>query len=154
MDRRKIWFFGSIIVAFSSIILLITGSSLLTMALDKSNSVPFGTFITWAGLISLPVSAYLGVKELRIPTKTFNKMLAGFLKILIILAILWVPLSYLLAGNFSFSFSEKESFQGGQTAMKWFWGLSYGIGTGAVLTVFMYWISLLFKEKETVENKL
>lgn len=135
-------------------ILLVTGSSLLTIALDDKKLIPFGTLITWAGMISLPLTIYWGIKELRKPTIKLNKILAGFLKLIIILGILWVPISFLLAGNLSFSFSEKESFQGGQVAMKWFWRLSYGIGIGAILTISTFWISLLFKKDKTVGNNV
>ena len=33
------------------------------------------------------------------------------------------------------TFSEKATFQGGQTAMKWFWYLTYGIGVGAIVGI-------------------
>jgi heme/copper-type cytochrome/quinol oxidase subunit 4 len=148
MNRRKIWFFSSLIVTFSTIILLVMGSSLLMIALDDANSIPLGTFITWAGMITLPLSVYWGIKELRKPSEKLNRILSGFIKIIIILGILWVPISYLLAGNLSFSFSEKETFQGGQDAMKWFWRLSYGIGIGTILTIISYWISLIFKKNK------
>ena len=154
MNRRKIWFFSSLNVTFFTIISLVTGSPLLMIALDDSNSIPLGTFITWAGMIALPLSVYWGIKELRKPSKKLNRILAGFIKIIIILGILWVPISYLLAGNLSFSFSEKETFQGGQNAMKWFWRLSYGIGIGSILTIIIYWISLIFKKNKTVANNL
>ena len=134
-------------MTLSTFILLVTGSSILTIALDTDKSIPFGTLITWAGMISLPLTIYWGVKELRKPTKKLNKILSGFLNIIIILGILWVPISYLLAGNLSFTFSEKETFQGGQVAMSWFWRLSYGIGIGAILIVCTYWISLIFRKK-------
>lgn len=149
MNRRKIWFFSSLIVTFSTIILLVKAHSLMMVAMDNANSIPLGTFITWSGMIALPLSIYWGIKELRKPSKKLNKILSGFLKIIIILGIFWVPISYLLAGNLSFSFSEKETFQGGQDAMKWFWRLSYGIGIGAILTLIIYWISLLLQKKKT-----
>ena len=154
MKDRRIWFYSFLVVLVVTSILLATGANILTLALDRNNSIPLGTFITWAGMISLPLTIYWGIKELREPTKKLNVFLASFLKMVIILAILWVPISYLLAGNISFSFSEKESFQGGQTAMKWFWRLSYGIGIVAILTLFIYWISLLFKAKETIDKKM
>ncbi len=147
MNRRQIYFFSALIVTLGTIILLVTGSSILTMALDSNQSIPFGTLITWAGMISLPLTLYWGAKDLRKPTGKLNSILSGFLKVLIILGIFWVPISYLLAGNLSFSFSEKETFQGGQVAMKWFWYLSYGIGIGAILTISTYWISLIFKKR-------
>jgi hypothetical protein len=147
MNRRKIWFLSSLIVTFFTITLLVTGSSLLMIALDDDNSIPLGTFITWAGMIALPLSIYWGIKELRKPSSKLNRFLSGLLKIIIILGILWVPVSYLLAGNLSFSFSEKVTFQGGQEAMRWFWRLSYGIGIGSILTIIVYWISLIFRKK-------
>ena len=154
MNRRKIWFLSSLIVTFFTITLLVTGSSLLMIALDDDNSIPLGTFITWAGMIALPLSIYWGIKELRKPSSKLNRFLSGLLKIIIILGILWVPISYLLAGNLSFSFSEKVTFQGGQDAMRWFWRLSYGIGTGSILTLIAYWISLIFKKNKTVANNV
>lgn len=96
-------------------------------------------------MISLPLTMYWGIKELRNPSSKLYSFLSGFLKIIIALGILWVPISYLLAGNLSFS--EKETYQGGQDAMKWFWRLSYEIGIGAVSTLVVYWISLIFKKK-------
>jgi hypothetical protein len=146
VNKRKIWFFGSLVVTFLVLILLVTGSSLLTLALDSDNSIPFGTFITWAGIIALPLSIYWGVKALRNPHGVLNTILSRVLIGSIVLAILWVPISYVLAGNLSFSFTEKETFQGGQAAMRWFWRLSYGIGVGAIVTLVVYWISLLFRK--------
>lgn len=147
MNKRKIGFYSFLILTFCVIILLATSSSVLTIDLDNSNSIPMGTFITWVGMISLPLSIFFGIGKLRKPTGKFNRILAMLLKFILVLAILWVPISYLLAGNISFNFSEKETFQGGQVAMKWFWGLSFGIGLGAILILVMYWVSLLFKKK-------
>lgn len=153
MNRRKIYFYSALILTLSVIILLATGSSVLTIALNDK-SIPLGTFITWTGMISLPLMIYWGIKELRKPSSKLNRILSGFLKIIIISGILWVPISYLLAGNLSFTFSEKETFQGGQVAMQWFWRLSYGIGIGTILILIIYWISLLFKKKKTVANNV
>ena len=147
MNKRRIFFYTALILTLIVIILLVIGSSLLTLALDRDESIPFGTLITWTGMISLPLTIYWGIKELRKPSSKLNRILSGFLKFIIVLGILWIPISYLLAGNLSFSFSEKETFQGGQDAMKWFWRLSYGIGIGAILIISTYWISLLFKKK-------
>ena len=131
---------------------MVTGSSLLTMALDSDETIPFGTLITWTGMITLPLTIYWGIKELRKPSCKLNRILSGFLKIMLVLGILWVPIAYLLAGNLSFSFSEKETFQGGQAAMRWFWRLSYGIGIGTMLILSTYWISLVFKKDKPAAN--
>ena len=145
MNKRKVYFYGALISTIGVIIILVTGSPLLKIALDNEATIPLGTLITWAGMISLPFTIYWGTKELRKPSNELNRILSGFLKFIIILGILWVPISYLLAGNLSFSFSEKETFQGGQDAMRWFWRYSYGIGIGSILILSTYWISLLFK---------
>ena len=147
MNKRKTYFYTALILTLSVIILLVTGSSLLTMSLSSDQSIPLGTFITWAGMVSLPLTIYWSVKELRNPTKKINIILSAFLKIIIAFGILWVPIAYLLSGNLSFTFSEKETFQGGQAAMRWFWRLSYGIGVGSLLTIITYWISLLFRKR-------
>lgn len=146
MNKRQTYFYSALILTLSVIILLASSSSLLTLTLDNKQTIPLGTFITWAGMISFPLTLYWGVKELRKPSKRLNSILSAFLKIIIVLGILWVPLSYLLAGNISFTFSEKETFQGGQVAMRWFWRLSYGIGIGAILIIIIYWISILFRK--------
>lgn len=132
--------------------LLLTGSYLLTIPLDNEKSIPLGTFITWAGMIALPLTLYLGAKGLRKPFTKLNKILNICLKIILVLGILWVPLSYMLAGNLSFTFTEKESFQGGQTAMKWFWRLSYGIGIGTVLILLVHGLASLFKRNKVATN--
>ena len=146
MEKRKICFIASLIVTVIVVTLLVTGSSLLTITLDKNNSLPLGNLITWAGMVSLPLTIYWGIGEMRNPTGPLNKILSGILKLVILLAVLWFPISFLLAGNLTFSFSEKESFRGSQQAMKWFWGLSYGIGLGALLSLGIFGISFIFKK--------
>jgi hypothetical protein len=113
MHRRKVLFYCSLSVALSAIFLLATGSSLLTLPIGKQVVVPLGNLITWAGIIALPLSAYWGMGALRTPTKRLNSILGGALKALIILAICWFPISFLLAGNLSFNFAGIPSFQGG-----------------------------------------
>lgn len=152
MNKRRTWFYISLAIMLFTIVLLVTGSSILTIALDKHDSIPLGTFITWAGIISLPLTIYWGIKEFRKPTRPFYKYLAVALKSIMILAVLWVPISYLLSGNISFSFAEKDTFQGGQLAMKWFWGISYGMALGPILLLIVYWLSLLFNRNHNILN--
>lgn len=147
MKKSQLGFYGSLVVLLLALALLTTGSSVLNIALDKDDTVPLGTFITWAGIISLPLSIYLGISEMKNPSTKLNRFLSVLLKISLGLAVLWVPISYALAGNISFSFAERELFQGGQSAMKWFWRLSYGIPSMALIVLFSYWLSLLFTKK-------
>ena len=125
------------------IYLLITGSPILTISLAENANIPLGTFITWAGMISLPLTVYWGIHPLRHPKSTWHIALSIGLKVILALGILWVPIAYGLAGNISFTFSESETFQGSQLAMQWFWYLSYGIGIGALLVLVLHWVSRL-----------
>lgn len=147
MNLRKIYFVIFLVCTMLSLVLLVTGSPILTIGIGANNEVPLGTFITWVGLISLPATIFFGSKELRKPNTKWNKVLAFSLKIFLILALLWIPISFLLAGNLSFSFSERETFRGGQLAMKLFWRLSYGIGIGSITVLLLYWVISFLKKK-------
>lgn len=147
MKKRKILFLSALILTLFVLYLLISGSAILTIGLDQNDSIPLGTFITWVGMISLPLIFFWGIKEFSKPINKLNKILSKGLKTTIIMAILWLPISYLLSGNLSFTFSNTPSFQGGQIAMKCFWYLSYGIGIGAILIPLIYWLTLIFRSK-------
>lgn len=145
----RIWFFSSLTILVFTFFLLVTGSSILTIPLDDNNAVPLGTFITWAGIISLPMTIYWGVKKLRSPTGYVYTYLSNILKGILILTVMWVPICYLLAGNISFSFTEKETFQGGQLAMKWFWRFSYTIAIVPVAILIIHLILSIVKKVQT-----
>ena len=145
MKKPQLKFFVSLIVTLVVIALLVSGSSLLTLSLNKSGTLPLGTFISWAGIICLPLSVYWGVSEFRKPTKKANRVLSLALKLVLILAFLWVPISFGLAGNMNFNFGESSSFQGGQLAMRIFWIFSYGIGIGSLAVLGIYFVLRLLK---------
>ena len=148
LNESTVWFFVSMLVVFLTVYFLVTGSEVMTIALDQSDSIPLGTFITWSGLIAFPLMIYSGVKGLRRPVNNVNGLLARILKIIIGLSILWLPISYLLAGNISFNFSSIDAFQGGPTAMKLFWIFSYGIPIGSVFIIALYWMARLFNRQK------
>ncbi|MBT8209880.1 MAG: hypothetical protein KJP14_05070, partial [Eudoraea sp.] len=92
MKHSKLWFMISLIVFIGTGFLLLTGSSVLTISLSRSTNIPLGTFTTWAGIASLPLALYFGIRKLREPTSKKDRFLAYILKILIGLAILWMPI--------------------------------------------------------------
>ncbi|MBO0331099.1 hypothetical protein [[Muricauda] lutisoli] len=139
MTKPKFYFFASLTIFITVAILLITGSFVLTEPLYNGSTIPMGTPLTWLGIMSLPLAVYFGVERYRNPTKIY-KFLPQLLKFSLAAAVLWVPISYLLAGNLSFSFSEKEMFQGGQLAMKWFWGYSYGVVILPLFLLIVHWV--------------
>ncbi|MUP41969.1 hypothetical protein [Christiangramia aestuarii] len=140
MKKDRILFFLFLLIFLVSATLLISGSSILVVSLLD---VPAGTPITWLGLISLASMVYLGIRAIRHPETGIYKILNWILKLNILLAILWVPICYFLAGNLSFNFSEKATFQGGQLAMRIFWIFTYSlVATPLLLILFHYMISL------------
>ena len=143
MKIRKLWFLGSLTVFFASLIMLVSGTPFLEKSMSQTRNIPVGTLTTWLGMIALPLSVYWGTKHLRQPDTRFRTFLSIFLKCLIILGILWVPICYLLSGNIAFNFSEVEGFQGGQSAMRWFWRYSYGLPIATIVLLLTYWITAL-----------
>ena len=144
MKKRKLYFLCAFFLFCTTSLLLITGSSLLTLSLNNSNTVPLGTFITWFGIIALPLTLYFGINEFENPSTKMTKMLVNLTKASITLAVLWIVISYILAGNISFTFSETNNFQGGQLAMKLFWINTYGTIIIPILILITYWVSKLF----------
>lgn len=144
IEMKKIPFFISLMLTLLVILIFIFCPHLLTFALDKNNSIPLGTFITWLGFISYTLTFYFGIKRLQSPKKSHEKVLAYVLKSIIFLAILWIPISYLLAGNMTFTFTESITFQGGQQAMKLFWYFIYFLTIGPLVISSIYGIYKLF----------
>jgi hypothetical protein len=138
MKRTNIFFILSLGIFILSLYLLATASPALNYPLGKDDTLPLGNFITWVGLIALPMALYWGVGQLRTPGDGLYKILSSAVKALIFLSILWLPISYMLAGNMNFNFGEVDAFQGGQLAMKLFWGLSMGIPLSVLLLFLLH----------------
>jgi hypothetical protein len=139
MPKSQPYFFACLAIIIIVITLLISGSSILTVPIYEGSSIPMGTPITWMGLIALPLTIYFGVKKFRDHNTTY-KLLNQLLKFSVGFAFLWVPISYLLSENLSFSFSGTATdFQGGQLAMKLFWGYTYGIAILPMILLIIHW---------------
>ena len=147
--NNKVYFIGLLSLLLIVILLLVTGSDILLIEIGKGSSIPLGTFITWIGMIAFPCAIYFGSNRLREPKSRFYFFLSVILKGLIVVAIMWVPVSYFLAGNIAFTFSEKETFRGGQLAMRWFWIYSYSVAVGPILFLLVYWISMFLKTNKS-----
>jgi len=144
MNREKFGLLASILVFILSLTLLLTGAPLLEIKILKDPYLPVGTLTTWLGMISLPCAIYWGIKELRRPTTLVNQYLSRLLKLCIVLTLVWAPVCALLAGNLAFNFSEAESFQGGQSAMRWFWRYSYGLPIASLVLLFAFGLLSIF----------
>lgn len=101
-------------------ILLVSGSSILVKPIVADSGFPYGTLVTWVGICFLPLSLLSGIKSLREPLTTAYKVYNLILKGLTFLGVVWGIISFLLAGNWSFSFGGAEKFQGSQQAFSVF----------------------------------
>lgn len=144
MKKPQILFSLSLFIAALVIYLLFTGSAILVKQVDLGFiKFPAGTLITWLGLIALPSCIYFGARRLRKPNGRFDRFLSKSLKTILILAILWVPISFLLAGNLSFSFSGSKEYQGGPAASKIFFVFTFGITVLSLMVLLLLSISTL-----------
>lgn len=147
MRKRWFLFWLSIIVIIVVAILLLSGSEILVKPVLKDSTIPWGTLLTWLGMVALPSAIYLGLKKIHKPITNTESFIRIALKTTIWLAILWVPISYLLSGNLAFTFSNKPGFQGGQTAMKLFWYYNIYLVVYPLVLLLIYFFYRLFSKK-------
>lgn len=76
--------------------------------------------------------------------KGIRKCLLAF----IIMAILWVPVAYALAGNWANNFEGQESFIGGVEASRLFWAFNYFLIIGPILIMLIYLIVRTINKKK------
>ncbi len=144
MEVKRVWGLGAyLFVLVVAAYLLITASPLLTLSLDAAGTLPLGTFITWFGLIAFPSFLLFVTGELFAPTTKWARVFSKILKGIIFLAFAWGPFCALLAGNWSYTFAEKSTFQGGQIAMTIFWYFNYFLVLAPVFVTLVYKIIAL-----------
>jgi hypothetical protein len=115
------------LIVMAAAFLLITSSPLLTMPFIGIEGLPSGTLITWVGLIALPMMIYAAPGSLHPPETVLDRIMSVTMRCLLALAVLWVPVSYWLAGNLGFNFGNTGEFRGGQTALFYFFYYSIAL---------------------------
>lgn len=142
MANKKTVYYICLLIVIATAYLLLTGSELLLAALLKEPYIPFGSLLSWLALVAiggiLKMSSNI-FPQIQWSGKWFHRISL----ILFIGAILWAPICAILAGNFSFSFSGKNSLQGGQFAMKTFWIYSISLASISTLLLISLYIRLL-----------
>ena len=146
--RKNLKFAVFLSITFSVIALLLSGSNLLSYTIGSYITLPLGNLITWVGMLSLPLSIYWGIKPYINLNFKPHKYVNKSLKIAISLGFLWAPLAYVLAGNWTFTFKDKQEFQGSMEAMEWFWRLNGGTVLFPILILFCFFISRPFLKKQ------
>ena len=133
-------FIGSFVIVVIALFLLGTGSEILVQPIVKGVAIPLGTFITWIGIIALPLTILYGSKSMSNPSSRIEKIFHKTLKALCLLGFSWGFVSYWLAANWSFNFSVREEFRGSPDAYEYFKIFTIilvllPIGTGLVFAI-------------------
>ena len=123
MSTRKLGLIVSLVVFCAASYLLVTGSPVLNQVASEALLMPWGTLITWFGLLSLPSLVYFVFPGIMHPATGVQRILKGFLLLSVVLALLWPLLSFYLAANWSYSFKAQEAFRGSARASVYFWNL-------------------------------
>ena len=97
-------------------ILLLEGLPILNDPVLKGSGLPFELLITWVGIIMLPLSIVVGIRILRKPISPVYRFYHRAFLLLALSASFWGLLSNLLAGNWAFTFSNTDRFEGSEQA--------------------------------------
>ncbi|TRX66101.1 hypothetical protein [Carboxylicivirga sp. M1479] len=97
-----------------TIVMMIKGADLLLKPVLGLETFPLGTMVAWLGFVFLAMACY--------PLKQHKyTWLTNLSKMAIINAFAWGVLSYLLAGNWNFTFDGSAiGFRGSDEAFTWF----------------------------------
>jgi hypothetical protein len=122
------------------IVLLVTASPVLEWAVSEDPYVPFGNILTWLALIALPMSLYFGIKRFRSPKTNIDRFYRMCMTIGISLGVLWYPVTWYLADNFSGSFGGNNGFRGSVVAGEYFWSFTYLVTAFPLFLLMIYQI--------------
>ena len=115
-------------VSASSVYLLATASPWLLAESARLPGLPFGTLVTWMGIVSLPIASFSGFRELLSRDTRVARVFRSLMICLLLLCAGWGFVSFGLAGNWAFNFSNgADSFQGSVLAGEIFWAYTVSI---------------------------
>jgi predicted tellurium resistance membrane protein TerC len=109
-----------LLLLIGSSILLLEGLPILTEPVIEGYGLPFGTLITWVGIIMFPLSILMGIRKIRKPTSEVYHFYKRVFFVFTLLGVAWGGISYLLAGNWTYTFSNDETFKGSERAFNIF----------------------------------
>ncbi len=144
--NKKIYPLFVFIVLIVCAVLLMDGSEFLTRPVIKGSDFPWGTIITWFGLIALPASMYFGFNRNLYPSTKTLKILNRINLIIIFLASIWGFVSFYLANNWAFSFIEQTEFRGSVEAFGYFLAFTFIIVSGSLILFIIYLFTSFLKK--------
>ncbi len=100
--------------------MLLEGLPFLTEPVTEGYGLPFGTLIAWVGITMFPLSILMGIRFIRNPTSEVYHFYKRVFFVFTLLGVAWGGISYLLAGNWTYTFSNDETFRGSERAFNIF----------------------------------
>ena len=142
--RIKYFFLASVLIQMFVITSLATGSPLLTMPVVEGGSLPWGNLMTAVMFVLFPLN-FLIIRSTRkvhpIPLKVFRICVLASL----VLGALWIPVTYLLSGNWSASFRRQDN------ASEIWWAYTYATPILPFAGYFLMRIlTIFFKPSSTI----
>lgn len=157
MKAKALPYISSIILV-SSIFLIVTGSPILNIPVNKESTFPSGTLVSWIGLIALTVTIYFGFNKILRSNNSSHRIFRFAFISIIILASLWGLIGFLLANNWAFTFQNHDEFRGSIEASRYFWIYTASLVLFPVLLILILWLAILTKRllrrsKKTLDNQ-
>lgn len=129
---------ASVVVVVVSGFLLVTGSPVLERSVPGLDAFPMGSLIAWAAIIALPMAIYSAIARLHPPRGRGDRVMAVSMKAMVSLAVVWLPVSYWLAGNLAFNFGGEDGFRGSENAFFLFLYYSLALVGAPVAVLLLY----------------
>jgi hypothetical protein len=137
----------SIAILILSLVLLITGSSILNLSVLE---IPLGNIITWLGFIALQFTFFLIHNGFKKSQSFLGKTIKYLMYTLIIVSILWFVIAYILSGNINFNFKTSNDFIGSPKASILYWNINYTLAIAPIILSLLYSILRFIEHKKNI----
>ncbi len=115
---RRLFRLLPLLLFLACLLLILTGSPLLVKPVMNELEIPFGTLISWVGIAMLPLSVIMGIRLIRKPTSLAYRFYKRVFICLFLFSAAWGLISYYLAGNWAFTYSDTGVFRGSEKAFQ------------------------------------
>ena len=115
---RRLFRLLPLLLFLASLLLILLESPILLQPLLNNPEIPVGTLISWLCIIMLPLSIIMNIRRIRKPTSKVYRFYKRVFLCFLLLGASWGFISYYLAGNWSFTFSDTGVFRGSEEAFQ------------------------------------
>ncbi len=122
---------------FASITPLIMAKQIIFYPLIDDPALPVGNLIAAIAIICFVSLGHISIDALFLPKNKKQRMLHIVSKGCIFLSLLWLPMVYLLSGDFAANFEQSTAFRGSNQAGVMFRNMNIGF----FIFVVLFWIS-------------